>query len=67
MARGEGVLVSIDSDAHSALALEHLAFGVAQARRGWLRAQDVLNARPLRKLKPLLAATMGRAARAEAA
>jgi DNA polymerase (family X) len=63
-ARDEGVLVSIDSDAHSVLALGHLAFGVAQARRGWLRAQDVLNARPLRELRPLLAATMGRHAHA---
>jgi DNA polymerase (family X) len=64
MARDEGVLISIASDAHSALALGHLAFGVAQARRGWLRPQDVLNARPLRELRPLLAATMGRHAHA---
>ena len=60
IARDEGVLVSIASDAHSALAFDHLAFGVSQARRGWLRPQDVLNARSLRELKPLLAATMDR-------
>jgi hypothetical protein len=40
---------------------------VAQARRGWLRAQDVLNARPLEQLLPLLAATMGRSSPALAA
>jgi DNA polymerase (family X) len=64
LAREQGVLVSIGSDAHSALGLDHLGFGIAQARRGWLRPQDVLNARPLRELRPLLAATMGRHAQA---
>lgn len=67
MSRDEGVLVSIASDAHSAQALGQLAFGVAQARRGWLRPRDVLNARPLAELRPLLAATMGRAPHAKAA
>ncbi|MGZ5252451.1 MAG: DNA polymerase/3'-5' exonuclease PolX [Caldimonas sp.] len=62
MARDEGVLVSIDSDAHSALEFDNLRFGVAQARRGWLQAGDVLNARTLEELRPLLDATMGRGA-----
>ena len=59
MARDEGILVAIDSDAHSGLEFDHLALGVNQARRGWLTADDVLNARPLPALRPLLAATMG--------
>ncbi|MEO8654477.1 MAG: DNA polymerase/3'-5' exonuclease PolX [Ramlibacter sp.] len=63
MARDEGVLVSIASDAHSTLELDHMRLGVGQARRGWLRPQDVLNARPLKELRALLDATMGRAAR----
>lgn len=62
MARDEGVLVSIASDAHNTLEFANLAFGIGQARRGWLRAVDVLNTRPLEQLRPLLAATMGRAA-----
>ncbi len=33
--------------------------GIGQARRGWLAPQDVLNARPLAALMPLLARTMG--------
>lgn len=64
LAHEQGVLVSIASDAHGALGFGHLGFGVAQARRGWLRAQDVLNTRSLRELKPLLAATMVRHAAA---
>jgi DNA polymerase (family 10) len=58
LAKDEGVLVSVDSDAHAAVELENLRYGVAQARRGWLERGDVLNARPLRELRPLLRRTM---------
>ncbi len=47
MAHEAGVLVSIDSDAHSDLDFDNLRFGIGQARRGWLEAGDVLNTRPL--------------------
>jgi DNA polymerase (family 10) len=57
-AKAEGVLVSIDTDAHGAAGFDHLRFGVSQARRGWLQAADVLNTRPLAALRPLLARTM---------
>ncbi len=60
MARDEGVLVSIASDAHGALEFGHLRDGIGQARRGWLEASDVLNARSLDALRPLLNVTMGR-------
>lgn len=58
MARSEGVLVSIASDAHSTLEFDNLDHGVTQARRGWLEARDVLNTRPLPELRRLLRATM---------
>ena len=58
MAREEGVLVSINSDAHSTLDFGHLRFGIGQARRGWLAAPDVLNTRAFTQLKPLLQRTM---------
>lgn len=58
MAKEEGVLVSIDSDAHSVLDFDNLRFGVGQARRGWLEKQDVLNTRTLAELRPLLKGTM---------
>jgi DNA polymerase (family 10) len=64
MARDEGVLVAISSDAHSADDFDQLGWGVGQARRGWLEARHVLNARPLGELERLLAPTMRRARRA---
>jgi DNA polymerase (family 10) len=64
MAKDEGVLVAISSDAHSTADLGNLAFGVGQARRGWLEPGDVLNTRGLRDLRALLAPTMNRGARA---
>ncbi|WP_446901847.1 DNA polymerase/3'-5' exonuclease PolX [Burkholderia sp. YIM B11467] len=54
-----GVPVAIGSDACSADELDNLAYGVDQARRGWLTRQDVLNTRTLAQLRPLLARTMG--------
>ncbi|HTP94621.1 MAG TPA: DNA polymerase/3'-5' exonuclease PolX [Burkholderiales bacterium] len=60
MAREEGVLVSVDSDAHSPFDFASLRYGIGQARRGWLTAPDVLNARSLDEIRPLLARTMGR-------
>ncbi len=58
IARQEGVLVVINSDAHNIAALDHMQFGVGQARRGWLEKQDVLNTRPLKELRKLLKQTM---------
>ena len=60
MARDEGVLVAVNSDAHGTHDFAHLRYGIGQARRGWLGPKDVLNARGLRELKPLLVRTMGR-------
>jgi DNA polymerase (family 10) len=58
MAKSEGVLISIASDAHSVLDFANLRFAIGQARRGWLEAAEVLNTRPLAKLRPLLRQTM---------
>ena len=57
-AREEGVLVSIDSDAHSTFDFANLKYGVGQARRGWLEKKDVLNTRSLAALRKLLRKTM---------
>ncbi len=59
MAKAEGVLISINSDAHSIDAYNDLVFGVGQARRGWLEKNDVLNTRSLAQLRKLLKQTMG--------
>lgn len=55
IAKEEGVLVAINSDAHSREEYAHLRFGIGQARRGWLAADDVLNTRQLPELRRLLA------------
>ncbi len=58
VAREEGVLVAIDSDAHATHDFDDLEWGIGQARRGWLTAEDVLNTRSLKALWPLLQRTM---------
>jgi len=58
MAKEEGVLVAISSDAHSIQDFDNLYYGVGQARRGWLEKKDVLNTRSLKELRGLLKQTM---------
>lgn len=58
MAKAEGVLIAVNSDAHSAGDFANLRFGIGQARRGWLERKDVLNTRPLSELRPLLRRTL---------
>jgi DNA polymerase (family 10) len=48
-----GVLVLIDSDAHSVRNLELLRYGVATGRRAWLTREQVANARPWAEFAPL--------------
>jgi DNA polymerase (family X) len=60
MAKEEGVLVAVSTDAHSVQDFGNLIYGVGQARRGWLERSDVLNTRALAELRPLLDRTMNR-------
>ncbi|MGB5826442.1 MAG: DNA polymerase/3'-5' exonuclease PolX [Pseudomonas mandelii] len=53
-AKDQGVLISINSDAHRAADFSYLRYGVAQARRAWLEKHDVLNTRSLTLLKKFL-------------
>ena len=48
-----GVTIVIDSDAHGVETLEKIRFGVATARRAWLSASQVANARPWSELNRL--------------
>jgi DNA polymerase (family 10) len=54
MAQDIGLKLSISTDAHSVSGLDHMRLGVAQARRGWLSADDVLNTRSWGELKKLV-------------
>jgi DNA polymerase (family X) len=62
MAKDEEVLVSVNSDAHSALEFDNLKYGIGQARRGWLEKADVLNTRGLAEVRRLLAGRRNRSA-----
>lgn len=58
VAKQEGVMISINSDAHSEKDLDNLHFGISQARRAWLEKADVLNTRSVGTLKQMLKQTM---------
>ncbi len=45
-ARDHGVKISINPDAHSLAGLDDIRFGLGIARKGWLRAGDVINTLP---------------------
>jgi DNA polymerase (family 10) len=45
-ARKRGIRFVISTDAHSTSALHNVRYGVAMARRGWVRRDEVLNALP---------------------
>ena len=49
-----GARVVVSSDAHQVKALDYVEFGIAQARRAWLKADQVANTRTWPQLKKLL-------------
>lgn len=49
-----GVMLCIDSDAHTPDELKYVEFGVYDARRGWAEAKNILNTRSLRELPRFL-------------
>lgn len=51
----EGVKIVISTDAHDQGSLEYMRYGVAQARRAWLRKEDVLNTLSREELLDFLA------------
>jgi DNA polymerase (family 10) len=53
-AKVAGVKFAVSTDAHSVNAFAYIRFGIDQARRGWLTADDVINTRSLAGLRKLL-------------
>jgi DNA polymerase (family 10) len=47
MARQHGVKIVINTDSHHTSHMEKIRFGILQARRAWLTADDVLNTLPV--------------------
>jgi len=60
LAKEKGVKCAINPDAHDTEGLQHLWFGVAAARKGWLTRNDVINCLPLGKIEAALAAKRNR-------
>jgi histidinol phosphatase-like PHP family hydrolase len=54
MAKIKGVKLAVSTDAHSVNAFQYIRFGIDQARRAWVTADDVINTRPLVGLRKLL-------------
>jgi DNA polymerase (family 10) len=52
-AREAGLKLVIDSDGHQVSALDYVVLGVGQARRAWLRKEDVLNTRTWKQIERL--------------
>jgi DNA polymerase (family 10) len=50
-AKHAGVKLVISSDSHATSQFDGLDYGVNQARRGWIEPGEVLNTRPLNKLR----------------
>ncbi|HTU53117.1 MAG TPA: DNA polymerase/3'-5' exonuclease PolX [Acetobacteraceae bacterium] len=50
-----GAKLAISTDAHDQAHFALMRYGVDQARRGWIEAEDVINTRPLAGLRKLLA------------
>jgi DNA polymerase (family 10) len=47
----KGVKLVINTDSHSVPNLDFMEFGIAQARRAWVRKEDVLNALPWKEFE----------------
>lgn len=56
-AKGLGIKIAINTDAHSTRELAFITAGIQQARRGWLTANDVLNTRHVEQLIKLFRRT----------
>ena len=59
-AAARGLLCSINPDAHETASLGYVRAGINIARKGWLRAEDVLNTRPLAEVRAWLASRAAR-------
>ncbi|MBD3164531.1 DNA polymerase/3'-5' exonuclease PolX [Candidatus Woesearchaeota archaeon] len=53
-AKGYNIKFSIGTDSHSIQGLENMKYGVAQARRGWLRRKNVVNTKTYQQLRKLI-------------
>jgi len=53
-AKSKGVKLSVSTDSHATSSFQYIRYGIDQARRAWLSADDVINTRSLAALRKLL-------------
>lgn len=53
MAKEMGIKIAISTDSHNTGGYDAISYGIGQARRGWLEADDVVNTRNLDELMKL--------------
>jgi DNA polymerase (family X) len=53
-AKAMGVKLAISTDSHATSSFQYIRYGIDQARRAWLTADDVINTRSLAGLRKLL-------------
>jgi DNA polymerase (family 10) len=53
-AKSKGVRLAVSTDSHTVNSFDYIRFGIDQARRAWLTADDVINTRSLADLRKLL-------------
>ncbi|MFQ5429220.1 MAG: DNA polymerase/3'-5' exonuclease PolX [Phycisphaerae bacterium] len=51
LALDAGARICINTDSHSVAQLDQMKYGIATARRGWVRARDAINTLPLPSLR----------------
>ncbi len=49
-ARDKGIQIPINPDAHTLAGIDDMRYGIGVARKGWLRAEDVLNTKDFKAL-----------------
>lgn len=54
MAKEKGIKLAISTDSHSTSSYNNMHYGIGQARRGWIEANDVINTRNVNELKKLI-------------
>ena len=54
MAVEHGCKLAVNTDAHSITDLNNMELGIATARRGWAKKEDIINTLPLKKLLKIL-------------
>lgn len=54
MAKDMGIKIVISTDSHNTTGFDNICYGIYQARRGWLEADNVVNTRDLDEFKKLL-------------